>query len=629
MTGGFDVPLVDEVGDSGARWAGTAHILGPHWARQPLLSLGLIGVQLLWSVEMSYASPYLISLGLSKSGMAMVFIAGPISGLVVQPLIGLLADTSKSRFGRRRPYILGGTAFCTFFILLLGYTRQFASIVTTIGSSANDRLTIWLAVFSIFCIDFGINAVMSMDRALIVDTLPSEKQPSGSAWAARMMGIGSVVGFFIGGLDMPSLFPFFGSTEIEVISALSAIALVVTHAITCYCTRERVLISLPERQQRKGFLREVKSTWTTFRSLPYAILRICIIQFFAWLGWFPVLFYTSLFVGDFYRRSASASSTLTAEYVEAEANRLGSRAMTISAILTLLTNIAAPILVSKRKTGPEALLNTGPKPWYKRKMHMATIWALSHMFFAACMFATFFVGNVLGATIVMSLTGICWGITLWAPFALLGEEIVASTSELPGVEETIVLADHRTPLESREEVFAVADDSDSDEDRTAKPEMRPRWSGDGDDPRAALMGNVDARQSWVDIGPSGHEAEGRGQDPTPRSGLSAKAGTILGIHNTFIVAPQFLVTGLASIIFAIFEPDKSAIHGGKRTASYNTTVTDAGSDLALIGRDDSDPQEAAVSGPNTTAIIFRLGGVAAVVASVICWRLAGYLRRRG
>lgn len=95
------------------------------------------------------------------------------------------------------------------------------------------------------------------------------------------------------------------------------------------------------------------------------------------------------------------------------------------------------------------------------------------------------------------------------------------------MEETIVLADRRTPFESREEVFAVADDSDSDEDRTAKPGLQPRWSGEGDDPRTALMGNADARQSWVDIGASGHVAEGPGQDPTPRSGLSAKAGTIL------------------------------------------------------------------------------------------------------
>ena len=79
----------------------------------------------------------------------------------------------------------------------------------------NDMLTIWLAVFAIFLIDFSINAgecishvmskiaelrlhtVQAVDRALLVDTIPSFDQAAGNAWAARMLGIGSVVGFFV------------------------------------------------------------------------------------------------------------------------------------------------------------------------------------------------------------------------------------------------------------------------------------------------------------------------------------------------------------------------------------------------------------------------------------------------
>lgn len=59
---------------------------------------------------------------------ALVFIAGPLSGLIVQPLVGNLADRSTSKFGRRRPYMLFGciTAFISF--LLLGFTRSFASL---------------------------------------------------------------------------------------------------------------------------------------------------------------------------------------------------------------------------------------------------------------------------------------------------------------------------------------------------------------------------------------------------------------------------------------------------------------------------------------------------------------------
>jgi solute carrier family 45 protein 1/2/4 len=81
-------------------------------------------------------------------------------------------------------------------------------------SFQNDLLTIWLAVLSIYCIDFSINAgetsilsalietltvspVMAVDRALLVDTLPRDEQAKGNAWAAIMVGIGGVSGFFL------------------------------------------------------------------------------------------------------------------------------------------------------------------------------------------------------------------------------------------------------------------------------------------------------------------------------------------------------------------------------------------------------------------------------------------------
>lgn len=85
--------------------------------------------------------------------MAIVFLAGPLSGLIVQPLIGkpihetstnfvtfffpagVIADNSKSKFGRRRPYIVMGLVVCVFGMLLLGYTRGFASIFTGSGTT--------------------------------------------------------------------------------------------------------------------------------------------------------------------------------------------------------------------------------------------------------------------------------------------------------------------------------------------------------------------------------------------------------------------------------------------------------------------------------------------------------------
>lgn len=111
---------------------------------------------------MPLASPYLLSLGITKSNVAMVFIAGPLSGLLMQPLIGVvldstggrtanvhdlgvLADKSTSRFGRRRPYMLFGCILCMTGMLLLGYTRPFASIFTGQDNASVSLIIIYIA----------------------------------------------------------------------------------------------------------------------------------------------------------------------------------------------------------------------------------------------------------------------------------------------------------------------------------------------------------------------------------------------------------------------------------------------------------------------------------------------------
>lgn len=101
--GGFSLPVDadddDSSGDytalesgqqrpSRVEWVGKPVVAGAPWMRLPLLTVGMLGLQCVWSIEMGYASPWLLELGLSKSMMSLVFVAGPLSGLIVQPLIG-------------------------------------------------------------------------------------------------------------------------------------------------------------------------------------------------------------------------------------------------------------------------------------------------------------------------------------------------------------------------------------------------------------------------------------------------------------------------------------------------------------------------------------------------------------
>ena len=108
-----------------ASWVGQARVKGSSESVQMmLLTFSMIGLQFCWGTEMTYASPYLLSLGLSKSKLSLVWVAGPLSGLVMQPIIGMISDKSTSRFGRRRPFMVAGTVAVMACLLLLGWMGE-------------------------------------------------------------------------------------------------------------------------------------------------------------------------------------------------------------------------------------------------------------------------------------------------------------------------------------------------------------------------------------------------------------------------------------------------------------------------------------------------------------------------
>jgi solute carrier family 45 protein 1/2/4 len=127
-------------------------------------------------------TPYLLSLGLTKGQTSMVWVAGPISGLIVQPIIGVVADESTSKWGRRRPIIVIGSLVVACSLIALGFTKEIVATFVSAPRTAR-ALTIMLAVLSLYSVDFAMNAVMSCARSLVVDTLPIQKQQTGAAWS--------------------------------------------------------------------------------------------------------------------------------------------------------------------------------------------------------------------------------------------------------------------------------------------------------------------------------------------------------------------------------------------------------------------------------------------------------------
>lgn len=87
-------------------------------------------------------TPYLLQLGLTKSKTSLVWVAGPLSGLIMQPVVGVLADNSKSKWGRRRPFMIGGALIVAFCLLVLGWTAEIVGLFVSEAHTVSDRQSI-------------------------------------------------------------------------------------------------------------------------------------------------------------------------------------------------------------------------------------------------------------------------------------------------------------------------------------------------------------------------------------------------------------------------------------------------------------------------------------------------------
>jgi len=169
-------------------------------------------------------------------------------------------------------------------LLLLGWTSEAVGIFLPEGQAKKD-VTLLVAILCIYVLDFSINAVQACCRSLIVDTLPISQQQSGSAWASRLVAVGHLLGYFVGSLDLVAVFPSWlgGDTQFKKMTVISASALCLTVAISCWAVTERVRLS---GDSDTTSMKEVLANlWHRTLNLPTRIQAICWVQFWNWVGW--------------------------------------------------------------------------------------------------------------------------------------------------------------------------------------------------------------------------------------------------------------------------------------------------------------------------------------------------------
>lgn len=140
------------------------------------ISFGFLGIQFGWALQLANFSRILQTLGAEESSLAILWVAAPVTGLIVQPIIGHFSDRTWGRLGRRRPYFLYGAILAS------------VSLVLMPNSAA-----LWMAAGLLWILDASINVSMEPFRAFVGDMLPSEQRTKGFAMQSFFIGTGSVV----------------------------------------------------------------------------------------------------------------------------------------------------------------------------------------------------------------------------------------------------------------------------------------------------------------------------------------------------------------------------------------------------------------------------------------------------
>ncbi len=516
-------------------------------------------------------TPYLLSLGLTKGQTSLVWIAGPLSGLIVQPIVGAISDQSKSKWGRRRPFVLTCACIVSGGLVTLGFTKEIISALIADPAVART-FTIVLAVAALYATDFAINAVMSCTRSLMVDTLPIHKQQSGAAWISRMASLGHVIGYGAGAVDLVKLFgPALGDTQFKKLTVIAAASMLVTSLVTCWSVTERVLVSTRPDHLRgtvSGGRRRFKllhKIWSTLISLPPRMQAICWIVFWSWIGWFPFLMYSSTWVGEIYYRFDAASGETAGQSGDALGGmgRIGSTALAVYSTVTFIGAWVLPPLVKSPEDEtfthrPPASVAQYLERFHKGKPDLLTVWFAAHIVFAAAMFLAPFATSFRFATALVALCGIPWTVATWAPTAFLGVEV----NRLTGATEN---ATHATATPATAAAYRRLSTSSD----TELAGLGPPHDGDSASPRLV------------------------------QSSSGELSGIYFGILNVYATIPQFLSTFMSTFVFAILEPGKSP-------------------ELAT----DAHPSEHhSTDGPNAIAVCLFIGAISTLGAAYATRRL--------
>ena len=258
------------------------------------LNFGFLGIQFGWALQMANMSGIYKFLGADNANMGYLWLAAPLSGMLIQPILGQISDKTWTRIGRRRPYILLGAGLSTLALILMP-----------------NSTSLWFAAILLWVLDGSLNIAMQPYRALVADVAPKSQHTICYTVQTCLVGVGSTLAYVLPWVFIHVFNISASSTGLGVPLSLKlsfyigAVVFFFTNIWTVFTSQEYP----PDESElcagkkkysclTNALSDNAKSMWHDFRKMPKIMREIFVVQFFTWVGLFCVFLYLGIAIAQ-------------------------------------------------------------------------------------------------------------------------------------------------------------------------------------------------------------------------------------------------------------------------------------------------------------------------------------------
>ncbi|GJI90728.1 MFS transporter [Duganella hordei] len=358
------------------------------------MSFGFFGIQFGFALQNANTSRIFSTLGANPDDLSLFWLAAPVTGLLVQPIIGYLSDnTWHPTWGRRRPFFFVGALLASIALFLMP-----------------NSTALWMAVAVLWLMDGAINVSMEPFRAFVGDKLGPSQQTAGFAMQTFFIGWGAVIASLLptifadvlgvsnvpvnGAIPDTVRYSFYAGGAIYMLAVLWTV-------VTVKETPPDDLAAFRAEQQRsKGLGHAFAEILGGFTKMPKTMVQLAAVQFFAWIALFAMWIYTTSAIGENVFGTTDAQS---AAFQEA-----GNRVGVMFAVYSGVAALAAFILpVLARKTS-------------RKFVHMSCL-----LIGGVSLFSIYAIHDLSMLYLPMIGVGVAWASILTMPYAILAGALPA------------------------------------------------------------------------------------------------------------------------------------------------------------------------------------------------------------